>query len=103
MRTWLLSWNRAIQIQNTTYMHTYIQNYSMRSAGLHWQPYQCRVRREHEVDVVSCAQKRHICFVGDSHMRHAYNGVTSLFRRSYEWHGAVGAAKTDKGVLQVHV
>ena len=61
----------------------------------------CRMRPETEIDRAMCGANRFICFVGDSQMRHAYNGVTSLFKGSLEWHGAAGAKKTDKSVMQV--
>lgn len=69
--------------------------------------YKCafRMRAETEIDRAACGANRFICFVGDSHMRHAYNGVTSLFKGSLDWHGAPGASgaqKTDKSVMQVH-
>lgn len=64
-------------------------------------PNDCRTRSETEIDRAGCGANRHICFVGDSQMRHVYNGVTSLFKGSLEWHGASGAQKTDKSVMQV--
>lgn len=64
-----------------------------------WMP--CRMRPETEIDRAMCGSNRFMCFVGDSQMRHAYNGVTSLFKGSLEWHGAAGAKKTDKSVMQV--
>ena len=63
-----------------------------------------RMRAETEIDRAACGANRFICFVGDSHMRHAYNGVTSLFKGSLDWHGAPGASgaqKTDKSIMQV--
>ncbi|BDA44700.1 hypothetical protein COCOBI_06-1780 [Coccomyxa sp. Obi] len=70
------------------------------SQGLAFQPYTCRMRAETEIDRAACGANRFICFVGDSQMRHAYNGVTSLFKGSLDWHGASGAQKTDKSIME---
>ena len=65
-----------------------------------------RLQSEKEIDLHACVQGRTFCFVGDSHMRHAYNGVMSLLQGSVAWHSPLDTAasaskRTDKTVKKV--
>lgn len=50
----------------------------MHRREMNWQPHHCILLHRTEEDMRSCLVNRHVCFVGDSHMRNAFNGYVAL-------------------------
>lgn len=46
--------------------------------AMHWQPHHCSLLQRAQQNIKHCLVNRHICFVGDSHMRHAFNGYVAV-------------------------
>ena len=65
------------------------------AAGMHWQPYHCRVLAIQELDIPACLSKRKLCFVGDSQMRHVMQGVAASLQNDSSWFAFNG---TDQDV-----
>jgi hypothetical protein len=66
---------------------------------MRWQPYGCSLRAPS--DVAACkAQLPNVCFVGDSQMRHLFNGfVRPEFNLKVSWPGTTGRQGADKSTV----
>ncbi len=48
------------------------------SSGLKWQPLECDIVKHDRIDIHSCFAGKHVCMVGDSQIRHAFNSFVQI-------------------------